>query len=146
MAATSRGPGSGDRAFWTWLGFWLQFFVLGLLAIFGAGFASRGAGPGAYTTGLLLTLAALALAFQRLKSHFDGDDRSWSDFLFVDDMGDLVVAIPLFTILGLAGLVIARTWLYGSLHAAGIGLFVACAIIIFLDIKHVFDRRDRRGA
>jgi hypothetical protein len=142
MAETSRVPGSADRAFWSWLGFWLQFLGLGLLALTGAGFASRGGRPGDYTSGMLLALGAVALAFLRLKRQLDGGPTSWSSFLFVDDMKNLTVAIPLLTILALVGLFIARDRPYGSLHAAGIGLCVASAIIIFLDIKHVFDRID----
>jgi hypothetical protein len=142
MAETSREPGSADRAFWSWLGFWLQFLLLGVLALTGAGFASLGGRPGDYATGMLIFLGALALAFLRLKRHLDGGDAGWGDFLFVDDMTNLAVAIPLFAILGLAGLFVARAWPYGSLHAAGIGLFAASAIIIFLDIKQVFDHID----
>ncbi len=142
MAETSREPGSADRAFWSWLGFWLQFLVLGLLALTGAGFAARGGRPGDYTTGMLLFLAALVLAFLRLKRHLDGADPGWTSFLFVDDMKNLAVAIPVFTIIGLGGLFVARAWTYGALHAAGIGLFAASAIAIFLDIKRVFDRID----
>jgi hypothetical protein len=142
MAETSREPGSADRAFWSWLGFWLQFLVLGLLALTGAGFAARGGRPDDYTTGMLLCLAALVLAFLRLKRHLDGGDADWSSFLFIDDMKNLAVAIPVFTIIGLGGLFVARAWTYGALHAAGIGLFVASAVAIFLDIKRVFDRID----
>jgi hypothetical protein len=142
MVDESQAPGAPDRAFWSWLGFWLQFLVLGLFAVIGAGFASRCAGPGDYVTGMLLALASLALAFLRLKSHLDGDDASWGRFLFVDEMRNLAVAIPLFTILGLAGLFIADAWAHGSLHAAGLGLFATSAFIIFLDIKRVFDRLD----
>jgi hypothetical protein len=146
MAESSQVPGSGDRAFWTWFAFWLQFLVLGTLALLGAGLASGGGRPGDYTTGMLLVLAAVALAFLRLKSRLDGDDPGWVGSLFVDDMPNLAIAIPIFTILGLVGLFVARAWTSGSLHAAGIGLFVASAVIIFLHIKHVFDRRDRGGA
>jgi hypothetical protein len=142
MVETNRLPGPADRAFWSWLGFWLQFLVLGVLALTGAGFASLASRPGDYATGMLLFLGVLALAFLRLKRHFDGDDANWRDFLFVDDMTNLAVAIPLFAILGLAGLFLARAWPYGSLHAAGIGLFAASAVIIFLEIKQVFDHID----
>ena len=142
MVETSRQPGSADRAFWSWLGFWLQFLVLALLALTGLAFAGRGGRPGDYATGMLLALAALVLAFQRLKHHLDGGGASWSGFLFVDDMKNLAVAIPVFTVLGLVGLFVARAWPDGSLHAAGISLFVASAIIAFLDIKRVFDRID----
>jgi hypothetical protein len=142
MAETSRVPSSAESAFWSWLGFWLQFLVLGVLALFGASLASRGGRPGDYPTGMVLALAAMALAFLRLKNHLDGGAASWSSFLFVDDMKNLAVAIPLLAILGLAGLFLARAWPDGSPHAAGIGLFVASAISIFLDIKHVFDHID----
>jgi hypothetical protein len=137
---TRAAPGSADRTFWSWFGFWLQFAVLGLLTLCGGGFASRGPAPGDYAAGMVLALAALALAFLRLKNHFDGGDPSWNSFLFVDDMTNLAVAIPVFAILGVVGLILAHAWPEGSLHAAGIGLFVASAAIIFLDIKHVFDR------
>jgi hypothetical protein len=140
LVETSAAPGSADRTFWSWLGFWLQFAVLGLLALLGAGFASRGTEPGDYATGMLLALASVALGFLRLKRHCDGGDPSWSGFLFVDDLTNLAVAIPVFAILGLAGLILARAWPHGSLHASGIGLFAASAVIVFLDIKHVFDR------
>jgi hypothetical protein len=146
LAETGRVPGATDRAFWSWLGFWLQFLVLGLLALIGVGFASLGSRPGDYPVGMLLALAAVILAFVRLKRHLDGDDTSWTGFLFVDDMANLAVAIPVFTVIGIVGLFVARDWAYGSLHVAGIGLFVACAIIIFLDIKHVFDRIDADDA
>ena len=133
-------PGSADRTFWSWFGFWLQFVVLGVVALFGAGFASRGVEPGDYAAGMVLALASVALAFLRLKHHYDGGDPGWSSFLFVDDMTNLAVAIPVFTILGLVGLILADNWPVGSLHVAGIGLFVASAVLIFLDIKYVFDR------
>jgi hypothetical protein len=144
MAETNLGPGSADRAFWSWLGFWLQFVVLGLLAVSGAGFASFSRRPGDYATGMLLFLGAVVLGFLRLKCHLDGGDSSWSSFLLVDDMKNLAVAIPLFALLGFAGLIIARDWPYGSLHAAGLGLFAVSVIMIFLDIKRVFDRIDAR--
>jgi hypothetical protein len=32
------------------------------------------------------------------------------------------------------------------MHAAGVGLFVASGVIVFLDIKHVFDRMDSNGS
>jgi hypothetical protein len=145
MAETSRVPGSADATFWSWLGFWLQFLILALLALTGAGFAAIRGGPGDYACGMLLTLGSVALAFLRLKCHLDGGDASWSGFLFVSDMKNLALAIPLLTIFGLVGLIFARISPYGSLYAAGIALFVTSAVIIFLDIKHVFDRIDAGG-
>jgi hypothetical protein len=146
MVETIGGPEPPERAFWWWLGFWVQFIILGLCVVIGAFAASAAAGPGDYASGMLLMLGALALAFLRLKQRFDGGTPGWRNFLFVDDMKSLAVAIPLFTIIGLAGLFVARAWPYGSLHVAGLGLFVVSGVIIFLDIKHVFDRANSRGS
>jgi hypothetical protein len=111
-----------------------------VLALFGVFVASADALPGDYLCGMLLSLGAIALGFLRLKHWLDGGAASWSSFLFVDDMKNLAVAIPLFTVIGLAGLFVANAWETGSMHTAGLGLFVASGAIVFLDIKRVFDR------
>jgi len=139
MDETGRIPDDAERAFWSWLGFCVQFLILGFLAVIGAFVASEDARPGDYLCGLLLSLAAVALAFLRLKYRLDGGASGWGAFLFVDDMKNLALAIPLFAVIGLAGLFIARAWESGAMHAAGLGLFVVSGVIIFLDIKHVFD-------
>jgi hypothetical protein len=144
MVETSRRPQPAERAFWSWLGFWLQFLVLGLCVVIGAFAASECRGPGDYASGMLLILGALALAFLRLKHRFDGGASGWGEVLLVDDMKGLAVAIPLFAVIGLAGLFIAHAWSDGSLHDAGLGLFVVSGVIVFLDIKHVFDRSNSR--
>jgi hypothetical protein len=138
----SRTPGGVERAFWSWLGFWIQFLILGVLAVIGAFAASEAAWPGDYTCGVLLSLGAIALAFLRLKHRLDGGALDWGAFLLVDNVKNLAVAIPLFTVIGLAGLFIARAWESGAMHVAGLALFVASGIIIFLDIKRVFDRMN----
>ena len=145
MVETSRDPESSNRAFWSWLGFWAQFLVLGLCVVIGAFAASICAGPGDYVTGMLLIIGAVALAFWRLKNRFDGAPWGWGDFLLVGNMTSLAVAIPLFAVIGLAGLFIANAWPYGSLHSAGIMLFVVSGVIVFLDIKHVFDQMNRHA-
>ena len=66
------------------------------------------------------------------------------EVLLVDEMASLAVAIPLFAVIGLSGLFLAHAWPDGSLHDAGLGLFVVSGVIIFLDIKHVFDRSNSR--
>jgi hypothetical protein len=142
MDETGPTPDDADRAFWSWLGFWVQFVILGLLAVIGAFVASADAEPGDYQCGLLLSLGAVALAYLRLKHQLDGGALSWGNFLFVDNMKNLAVAIPLFAIIGLAGLFIAHAWETGAMHTAGLGLFAASGAIVFLDIKHVFDRMN----
>ncbi len=142
MDETRRTPDDAERAFWSWLGFWVQFLLLAALAVIGAFFASADAQPGDYQCGLLLSLGAVALAFLRLKHRLDGGASGWGAFLLVDNMKNLALAIPLFTIIGLVGLFIAHAWESGAMHIGGLGLFVASGAIVFLDIKHVYDRMD----
>jgi hypothetical protein len=143
MEETGRMPDDAERAFWSWLGFWVQFLILGLLAAIGAFVASADARPGDYQCGLLLSIGAIAFAFLRLKHRLDGGALGWSAFLLVDDMKNLALAIPLFTLIGLAGLFTAHAWESGAMHAAGVGLFIVSGAIVFLNIKHVFDCMDR---
>ncbi|HEY1796971.1 MAG TPA: hypothetical protein VGG57_12725 [Stellaceae bacterium] len=133
-------PGMGE-----WIGFWAQIAVLALLAVLGAWFASNDAGPGDGTSGLILFVCALALALQRVKSRFDGGETNWWGSLFVDTMGNLVIVIPLFVVIGLAGLFLAAAWGSGSLHDGGIGLFCASGLVVFMSLKRVFDRLDRHS-
>jgi len=142
MDERGRTHGDAEGAFWSWLGFWLQFLVLGVLAVVGAFFASADARPGDYACGLLLSCSAITLAFMRLKRRLDGGALDWAAFLLVDDMKNLALVIPLFVVVGLAGLFVAHGWENGALHAGGLGLFAASGVIVFLDIKHVFDRMN----
>jgi hypothetical protein len=139
------GDADGDRGVADWLAFWVQFAGLGILAVIGAFFASDGGAPGDYGCGMALLVGAIVVAFLRLKHHFDGRPAGWGDFILVDDMWGLAVAAPLFTIIGLAGLFLAHAWQEGAAYDAGLGLFAASAIIVFLDIKRVYDRIDAAG-
>ena len=140
MDRSGRRPDEAARAFWSWLGFWLQFLVLAVLAVIGAFIASDAEQPGEYTCGLVLSLAAIALGFLRLKHYFDGGDADWRNFLLVDTMRNLALVIPLFIVIGLAGLFIAHASESEVMYAAGIALFVASGVIVFLNIKRVYDR------
>lgn len=142
MDGLRQDPDNAEHAFWSWLKFWLQILVLGVLAIIGAFTASAAAQPGDYACGMALSLGAIALAFFCLKRRLDGNGSGWADFLLVDDMWNLALVIPLFTVIGLAGLFIAHAWEDGAMHSAGIALFVVSGAIIFLDMKHVFDRME----
>jgi hypothetical protein len=141
MDHTEIEPQHWGREYWVWFRFWAQFIVLGGLAILGLVIAGSDAAPGDDTTGLLLAVGAIGLAFLRLKAWFDGTSGDWTSFLFVDKPAHLVVVIPLFTLIALAGLFIAAGQ-PGSLQTAGIGLFVVSGIIIFLSLKRVFDTLD----
>lgn len=138
-----RPPESAERAFWSWLGFWVQILVLAVLAVVGAFFASGAERSGEYDCGIVLSLAAVALTFMRIRHRLDGS--GFLDSLLVGDMWNLALVVPLFTIIGLAGLFIAHAWESGAMHTAGLALFVASGAIIFLDLKHVFDRIESGG-
>ena len=138
-------PEEAGREYWTWFGFWAELVVLGLLAIAGGYFASHGGGSGDYATGLVLGVAAIALAFLRLKRRFDGAPTRWDRVLLVDDMRNLVLVIAVFVALGLAGLFVAAAEADGSLHVAGVALFATSGLIVFLSLKNVFDNLDRHG-
>jgi hypothetical protein len=143
LQSNERSDGLG-REYWSWFGFWAEFVVLGLLAIVGAFFASQGGRHGDYAVGLILSLTAIALAFFRLKLRLDGGPAEWPRSLLVDDMRNLALAITVFTALGLAGLFVAAGSEEGSLHIAGIALFLTSGLVVFLDLKNVFDTLDRR--
>jgi hypothetical protein len=136
--------GTAEPGYGAWLAFWGELIILALLAVIGACFASADASPGDYTCGLLLSLAAIALAFMRLKRRFDGGDAGWAGFLLVDDLANLVTVIAIFAILALAGLFVAAGVDHGGLHNAGVALFVASGIAVFLNLKRVFDNLDRQ--
>jgi hypothetical protein len=125
-----------------WLGFWLPLFVAAALAVIGAFAASRGRQRGDYACGLALFLGAVAFAFLWLKRRLDGGGASWSEFVLVDDMRNLAVVIPMFTVIGIFGLFLGAEH-QGSLHVAGVALFVVSGLFIFFDIKQVFDCRER---
>ena len=145
MDGLRQTPDTAERAFWSWLGFWLEILVLGVLAIVGAFAASAADRPGDYTCGMALSLGTIALAFLRLKRRLDGNGSDWADFLLVGDMWNLALVIPLFAVIGLAGLFIAHAWESGAMHTAGIALFIVSGAIIFLDMKQVFDRTEPPG-
>lgn len=140
MQSANPPPDGLRREYWAWFGFWAELVVLAALAILGAYVAGRGEEPGDYATGLILSVTAIALAFLRLKLRFDGASLS----LLVDDMRNLGVVIAVFVVLALAGLFIAAATGQGSLYIAGVALFVASGLIVFLSLKNVFDNLDRR--
>jgi hypothetical protein len=145
MQSSNPPPDGLGPEYWGWFGFWAELVVLGLLAIAGGYFASHGGGSGDYATGLVLGVAAIALAFLRLKRHFDGAPTRWDRVLLVDDTRNLVLVIAVFVALGLAGLFVAAVEADGSLHVAGVALFATSGLIVFLSLKNVFDNLDRRG-
>ena len=145
MKDTARTTEPAEHAFWSWLGFWVQILVQFAFVVIGAIAASGAERPGDYGCGMALILGSIALGFLCIKNRLDGGPSGLGQFLLVDDMWNLALVIPLFVVIGLAGLFIAHAWDSGAMHAAGIALFLASGAIIFLDMKRVFDRMDARG-
>ena len=144
MNQSTVAPAAGESGLCAWFGFWWPFAALGFLAIVGAFFASSDNAPGDETCGLVLSLAAVALAFLRLKRHFDGAGGGWAGFLLVDDLPNLVVVIVVFAALALGGLVVAAGAEGSALQTAGVALSLASALAVLLSIKRVFDVAERR--
>ena len=140
----NQGDRGDELGYGAWFAFWAELAVLAFAAIIGATFASEDAAPGDYACGLVLGLAAIALAFLRVKNRFDGGPIGWAGFLLVDDMPNLIAVIVIFTLLALAGLIVAAGYDQGGLHNGGVALFVASGFAVFLSLKHVFDNLDRR--
>jgi hypothetical protein len=145
MEQSTFGHEPDELGYGAWIAFWAQLAVLAFVVVFGAVVASNNAAPGDYASGLTLSLTAVGLAFLRVKSRFDGEPGGWGDFLLVDDMMNLVAEIVVLGVLALAGLFLAASAATGPLHAAGLALFVACALLVFFSIKHVFDAAEGRG-
>jgi hypothetical protein len=142
MVESGQKPETAERAFWSWIGFWLQFLILGLCVVLGAFIASGDAEPGDYAVGIVLILSAAALGFLRLKQVFDQTPVRFGDFLLVDNLAGLAVVVPVFVVIGLAGLFITRASPGGSLHDAGTALFVFSGVLVFFNVVRVFDRAN----
>lgn len=136
---------AADRFFWSWLRFWVQLAVLAVVAIAGVFYASQSRQPGAYQSGLMLAVAALALGLLLVKGRLDGGPGELAGMLLVDDLRGLAFVIPLFTIAALCGLLIAAAFPLGPRYLFGLGLFGVSVLAILWQIKHVFDRSDRGG-
>ena len=135
-------PESEAREYRAWLAFWVQLAVLAFLAIVGLYFAGQADEPGDYTIGLILTAAAIGLAVLRIKMRLDGDAGAWGSLLLVDNMPSLVLAIVLFTVLGLAGLIVGGTHRSASVQDGGLALFVVSVLLVFLSMKRFFDLQE----
>lgn len=127
------------RQYRAWLGFWVQLAVLAFLAILGLYFAGEGDEPGDYACGLVLAVAAVMLAGMQVRQQLDGSPGGWRSLLLVDNPPSLFVAIVLFTILALTGLVVAGTHRSVSIQDGGLALFVVSVLLVFLSMKRFFD-------
>src|SRR5260370_23034684 len=139
MDPASDARETNDLSMCAWIGFWAELAVLVVFAVLGTFFASGDGAPGDYACGLILSLAAIVLAFMRLKRRFDGGRAAdWGSFLLVDDMANLVAVIVALTPLALAGLFVAARFDHGGLHDFGVALFLATGVAVVFVRQHVF--------
>jgi hypothetical protein len=144
IAEPAPGGRSGLAAAWRLIAPGLGYVLLAAAALLGL-FAASGAADGeAYAVGLAtFALAALIIGW-RLKDQFDGKDDGLLLPVTVASEDALFLLIAVMTVLGLAGLLVAAE-AEGAFHAAGIALFCVAALLIFLNIKAYFDRREGGG-
>lgn len=142
MQEQHTAPSGKEQSIGAWLGLWVSLAVLVGLAVLGAFVAGTGAEPGDYGCGLTLSISSLVLGFMRIKHHFDVTEGAARGFLLVDTLPNLAVVVPVFVVIGLGGLFVAAAWDFGSLHNAGIALFCASGLAVFLSLKSVYDALD----
>jgi hypothetical protein len=144
MEQTIRFPQTEAREYRAWLGFWVQLAVLVLLAVVGMLFASESGEPGDYACGLILAGASVVLAALRVRQQLDGNRGGWGSLLLADNMPSLLLAIVLFVVLGLAGLIVGGTHQSSSVQDGGLALFIVSALLVFLSLKRFFDLQETR--
>jgi hypothetical protein len=88
---------------------------------------------------------SLALAW-RIRAHFDQQEGGALLPVLVDEAGSLVVLIVLLAALAIVGLVLAARAADTSAQSAGYALFAVGLALIFLNLKHYFDRQESRAA
>ena len=119
----------------------LGYVFLALAGVYGLFTASEAGDGPTYAAGLGLFILAALLIAVRLKLQFDGSEVGFLLPMVIERLDSLLVAIAVLTVLGLGGFILAAA-VGGALYGIGLALFVVSALIIFLEIKRYFDRRD----
>jgi hypothetical protein len=131
----------GARQFWAWSAPWVGYALLALAGVLGLFTASDAEDPASYFAGMLTFVLAVAIIAFLLKRQFDGPGESIWWAVTPTSADALWFHIPILAVLGLVGLVLGAS--EGGIFAyAGLAFFVACALLIFLSIKHYFDLRE----
>jgi hypothetical protein len=126
---------------WRWLAPGLAGVALVLAFLIGLWGASRAVDAGSEAVGFgTAALALLALGWE-LKAYCDGTIKL---SLLVDTSEALLLLVGVLTLLGVAGLVVAGLSADPTVEVAGFTLFLIDVGLIFLNVKHYFDRRDAR--
>jgi hypothetical protein len=124
---------------WRWIapGFVGIALIFGfLMGLWGA---SRAVEPGSAAVGFGAAALALVALGWELKAYCDG---SIELSLLVDTSEALLLLVGVLSLLGVAGLVVAGLSADPTVEVAGFTLFLIDVGLIFLNVKHYFDRRD----
>lgn len=125
------------------IGRWLAPGLVGVALVFvfflGLWAASRTTDPGSEAIGFAAAgLALVALAWE-LKACFDGTLRLSP---LVETAEALVLLVGIVAVLGIAGLILAATNRDLTVASSGFTFFLLGVALIFLNVKHYFDRQD----
>jgi hypothetical protein len=143
----SRGQSAGGSApvsvgqLWRWLAPGFVAIALALAFLIGLWGASRAIGPGSAAIGFGAAGLALVAFGWELKAYCDGTLKL---SILVDTSEALLLLVGILTLLGLAGLVVAGLSADPTVEVAGFTLFLIDAALIFLNVKHYFDKQFGR--
>lgn len=124
----------------TWIGIGL-WGVIAVLALFGAADASTN---GTYICALLAALGSILMVLANVKRYLDGYAPRILPDVLVSRFESLMLLIPVMAVFGVAGLFLAAGSHSGGVYTAGLGMFVAACLTIFLSVKNCFDRAEHR--
>lgn len=124
---------------WRWVGPGVVGVVLVGVFFLGLWAASRATAPGSHAIGFAAAgLAVIALGWE-LKACYDGTLKLSP---LVDTAEALVLLVGILAFLGVAGLVLAATNRDLTVASSGFTFFLLGVALIFLNVKHYFDRKD----
>jgi hypothetical protein len=132
------------KRLWSWVVPPLAGAVLAAGTMLGLVTASEAQDSQTYAAGMALAALTLLALGWGWRNYLDGRDSGLPVSVLVERTGALLLLIAALAALALGGLFLAA---YGTGAApdVGYGLFGASLAMIFLELKHYFDRRDRAG-
>ena len=142
MAGLEAGPGQ-DREFWNGARNALRWALLLGFGLLGLGAASSAGDTVDAARDLGVFVVVVLLFFWEVKRHYDGAPPLGLHDLAVEDSLSLAVGVPLFAVLGVAGLLMASAAESVSGYYAGLGLAVGAVGMVFLNLKSRYDAAER---
>ncbi len=136
---------AADREFWMGVRLFVGRSVLGGIGLLGLFTASHAESGATYTAGLALFGFAVAILFFEIDRFFDGRPSLFmgTKGLVASTNDDLLVLLPGRVVMILAGLFLAARAEENAGYAMGLGVAGVSLVMVFLDLKGVFDRLDQ---